>query len=716
MAGQKTITQRIAFEGGAEMEVQLKRLGDAGTTAFVRIKAAADSAGGIGDKVAAGIEVARARFIALGDSVNTLGDRFGALREKTGTVVTRIATATGTVVALAAGFTLLAKEVAKTTEEIENGAAAAGLSVDRYQLLKNGFDVAGIEGEKFSALMNRLNKSMGDGVKADLEYNKSQKDITDSYLKTGGSASDYLDKLNALQKGNTEQINLFNRLGISVKDFGGNSEAALNGVLDALAKLPRGIERSSLELEIFGRAGSRIDAIVDKGSAGLAELVADAQRVAPALSKAQLAIGQTLDDAFDRLRLSAKNVQQQFFLTFGPLMTSLVNAVTDAIVRNRASILAFAETLATTVKPVVDDIVKLLNGETVDPNGLVGKVIPAVKQFATDVVTAVGIVVAAWNGFVAVLDVVAKGINAIFGTNFTGQALAIVAVLGVVTGAFSALAALFSAIIAVVGVFDAALVLAFGPEGALLIGLALLGAAIGALIVQIPSVGAAFQALIDGFNGTVNNFKTLFALIGVTWQLLWQGMVQVVTDATAPIIGFVQSIIDKIKAAASAFAGLFGGGSGATSSGANTGTPGFAGGGKVRGRGTQRSDSILARLSNGEFVQQAPAVRYYGERFMSALNHLQIPRGVFDGLSGFANGGLARTAGAMMIPGFANGGLASFGDMALASSSGGRPLVLNIDGESFSGLTADDRTAERLTRFANRRNIESAGRKPLWRT
>lgn len=62
-----------------------------------------------------------------------------------------------------------------------------------------------------------------------------------------------------------------------------------------------------------------------------------------------------------------------------------------------------------------------------------------------------------------------------------------------------------------------------------------------------------------------------------------------------------------------------------------------AAGGYITGPGTTTSDSINARLSNREFVQQASAVDYYGPGFMYALNERRIPR---EALPGFATGGL----------------------------------------------------------------------------
>lgn len=85
--------------------------------------------------------------------------------------------------------------------------------------------------------------------------------------------------------------------------------------------------------------------------------------------------------------------------------------------------------------------------------------------------------------------------------------------------------------------------------------------------------------------------------------------------------------------------------------------PGFATGGHVRGPGTGSSDSILARLSNGEYVVRAAAVRRYGTNLLDRLNGLQLPA-------------------------FADGGLVSSIQPQAAQSLGN--VVLNIGGESFN--------------------------------
>lgn len=102
--------------------------------------------------------------------------------------------------------------------------------------------------------------------------------------------------------------------------------------------------------------------------------------------------------------------------------------------------------------------------------------------------------------------------------------------------------------------------------------------------------------------------------------------------------------------------------------------PGFASGGMIRGPGSGTSDSILARLSNGEFVMRAAAVRHYGPELLAMMNGLQLPR--------FADGGLVETAAAIAPP------------------APGRDLgrvELSIGGESYSVL-ADPENFDRILR------------------
>ncbi len=82
------------------------------------------------------------------------------------------------------------------------------------------------------------------------------------------------------------------------------------------------------------------------------------------------------------------------------------------------------------------------------------------------------------------------------------------------------------------------------------------------------------------------------------------------------------------------------GGGGGYAKGVSSAGITFANGGAVVGPGTATSDSILARLSNGEYVLNAAAVRRVGVSFLDALNGGNLPSGRASTLPAFAAGGL----------------------------------------------------------------------------
>jgi hypothetical protein len=110
---------------------------------------------------------------------------------------------------------------------------------------------------------------------------------------------------------------------------------------------------------------------------------------------------------------------------------------------------------------------------------------------------------------------------------------------------------------------------------------------------------------------------------------------------------------------------------------------GFASGGAVSGPGGPRDDSILARLSDGEFVMSASAVNKFGKDFFSALNTGQVPgrtsvdEGVFSGVPQFGLGGFFDKAAD-----FVTDGLKSAGDVVESA----RDSIIEEGGELFGGV------------------------------
>ena len=368
---------------------------------------------------------------------------------------------------------------------------------------------------------------------------------------------------------------------------------------------------------------------------------------------------------------------------------------------------------------LLQDVVAALQGRDQDVNA---KWIldwrDAILAFAADVKSAfTDILVPAFEKLIAIADVVAAGINSVFGTDISGGALLIAVVVGSWLGLFTKVAAILVIVNAGIGI-AVALMNGIALAAAIALGV-FVGwpALIGAAIVGVIALVVLFwDDIVDLAESAWNKITELWSglgdVIGGFADAMADRLVSAFKTAINFISGALRQLIALAKSAVSFASELFS--SPAQAGGASGGGSGFAGGGAVSGPGTATSDSITARLSAGEFVQQAKAVRYYGQAFMAALNAGRIPRAALPGfnLGGLVGGfsdGLARSLSSLApapIPAFATGGLVTGGGGGAKT-----PVNLYIGGQRFPVL-ADDDVAEALTRIARRDQRASAGKTP----
>lgn len=148
-----------------------------------------------------------------------------------------------------------------------------------------------------------------------------------------------------------------------------------------------------------------------------------------------------------------------------------------------------------------------------------------------------------------------------------------------------------------------------GLEGAL----SGVGEAIGTAIAEGGDIGAAI-------------FGTIFQTLGSALQSLGKVAIEVGIGIKAIKAAF--KTLNPIVAIAAGIAMIAVGALIKNSVGK---IGGFATGGPVTGPGTRTSDSILARLSKGEFVISADAVSKFGPAFFELLNRGFMPRGMASG-------------------------------------------------------------------------------------
>jgi hypothetical protein len=224
---------------------------------------------------------------------------------------------------------------------------------------------------------------------------------------------------------------------------------------------------------------------------------------------------------------------------------------------------------------------------------------------------------------------------------------------------------------------------------------------IGIFVALGVAIAAAASALL-AWPLIIAGIITVIGYIAENWDKVKKGAEQAwqsVMDSS--IMTFLKGVLDLVTKIWGFFSKIFGSskttpnnpdkGSNASGGKANEAPmPGNAEGGYISGPGSGTSDSIISRLSNGEFVVRAAAVQAYGAELFHSLNNMMIP--------GFASGGLVPSPVRM-------GG----GNVPATSV-----LNLSIDGRSFNGLKGPKSTIDDLSSFAIARQASAAGSNPSW--
>jgi phage-related protein len=700
----KTITQRIALEGGKEIQTQLEAIGGAGQKAFQNLKDAADkvssSSGGIAsrfDAIANSAAELRSKLDDVGSALKTTAERF--------TILVGAAAAGG------AALIALAQKGASAADAAGKSAASAGLSAESFQKLQFAFGQSGVTGDEFIKVMRNLNESL-------------------------------------TATGNNKAKETLDRLGITLQktaDGGIDMEKLLADVGDKFKSMPDGATKSGAAIELFGkRVGTQLIPFLNNGSAGIKKFGDEAVNLGVVFSAEQIRIGTILVEASKRFTDVFGALSNQIGLVFAPLLTKVFNAAVEVIGKIRQPILDFVKFIADNVSgPVNELIAAALGHEKEVKTSWVILLVDALKGLGVTALAVFAVMKTAFEGLVLAAKPLELAINSIFGTNFTAQQLVVIGLLTQFLGIFTLVARVASLVASAVGL----LATIFGGWAAAIIlvvaGFAVLIATNQKFREAVIGLWAAFVAdfqttwqkglafVIGLFNSIVGAVQGVFSTVASTIngaidsvvgfvKSLSDQIVSTFNDAVNSVIGFFSGLVDRVmgffktiidgaKSVVKAISDATSTGSG----GSGDQSQGFAGGGHVRGPGTSTSDSIRGWLSNGEFVMPTRAVEHFGLSFMEMIRRLRNPFDAFR--SGFADGGLVRAISPYIppTPHFSVGGL-----VAVNAGSGGSNRILNlhIGGRQFGGLTGPSNVLDELERFAVGENIRSAGRAPSWKT
>lgn len=188
------------------------------------------------------------------------------------------------------------------------------------QSLKSGFDLAKgaaiafagsvvadkimqaiTTGLEYASSLGEVAQQLGVTTDALQEYRYAATQVGLSAEEMDQALSQLTRRIGEAGNGTKAQAEAFDKLGVSIKDANGAmipTGELIPMIADALAKIEDPAQRAAIEMDLFGRAGQKLEPLLAGGSAAVNQLRDAAHRLGIVLSSEQI---QKADDAADKL-------------------------------------------------------------------------------------------------------------------------------------------------------------------------------------------------------------------------------------------------------------------------------------------------------------------------------------------------------------------------------------------------------------------------------
>lgn len=215
-------------------------------------------------------------------------------------------------------------------------AAAAGIAAVVAAGIKLERKLMDITKESAAAAKELEALSLQSGVSAqDLQAFQYAEDFLDVSTDTlTDSLKDLTTKMSDAKDGNEEVIAMFDQLGVSVTDAGGNLRDSYDvflDVIDGLGEMSNQAERDALAMGLINESAQKLNPLIEQGSGSLKKYADEAENVGYILSNDQLKALTAVDEAQNRLLKSQEAVSKQISAEYAPYMSDALNETRELI-------------------------------------------------------------------------------------------------------------------------------------------------------------------------------------------------------------------------------------------------------------------------------------------------------------------------------------------------------------------------------------------------
>ena len=203
-------------------------------------------------------------------------------------------------------FVANSKRAASAAEKMSNDISK---SLTAAKSAVNGFLAIAAVGFAATGIKNALDYASAIGETAQQlgVATTAYQELTYAATQTGVSQQELEAGLARLTRNIGQGAKVFGELGIAIRDTAGNSRDTgdvFNDVAAKLGSIQDPAKRAAIEVQLFGKAGQKLDTLLSGGTAAVGALADEAHRLGMVLSPKQIADADAAADAFTRVKRS----------------------------------------------------------------------------------------------------------------------------------------------------------------------------------------------------------------------------------------------------------------------------------------------------------------------------------------------------------------------------------------------------------------------------
>jgi phage-related protein len=410
-----------------------------------------------------------------------------------GNVTKLAATAAAGAAAAVAGIVGTANSIAEAGDKAAKASQAIGIGVEAYQQLHYAMGMAGLSAEELDGALLKYNQTVKTGAAGNSAMQKKLADI--------GLSAEKLSKM--------------------------KPEDAFLRLSDYMQSLPTEAAQTRLAIELFGKsAGPKLFAAMKNGSAGITELMREAQSLGIVIDEETAKNSEAYLDMQSKMQQSLGGLKTQFGMTFLPPLTKAFETLQTAISDNLPAVRDLGERVGEWIEKAANDL-----------PGIIERII----EFGTQVKETVEKIVefaGGWENVAKIAGALALAPTFISGVKTVSSFANLIKV------AFSAIGPLITGLGASGAAGFGAIAAAAAPVIAIVAGIAAVGVVIAKNWDKIKA------ALLQAFGQIKEAAKALILKIAEFWDEHGEKIMAVISVAAgiieAVIVGLVKIIIKII--------------------------------------------------------------------------------------------------------------------------------------------------------------------------